>query len=190
MGFVLLGLAAMTVEGVSGAIYQMFSHGLIATMLFLIAGVLDDRTNDRMIENYGGLAHKLPKYTVIVGIGFFASLGLPGFSGFIAEVLVLLGSFKSGAIPPWMPIVATIGLVLAAGYYLCGHCSECFFGQFWVKDVSWTDKLNDLTLREYLMFIPLVGLIVWFGIFPDTLMNLINNSVEGFTALLNQATSR
>ena len=189
MGFVLLGLAAMTVEGVSGAIYQMFSHGLIATMLFLIAGVLYDRTNDRMIENYGGLAHKVPKYTVIVGIGFFASLGLPGFSGFIAELLVFLGSFKSNAIPPWMPIVGTIGLVLGAGYYLW-TLQRMFFGKYWVKDTSWTDKLTDLTLREYIMFIPLVGLILWFGIFPDTLMNLINHSVEGFTALLNQATSR
>jgi NADH-quinone oxidoreductase subunit M len=189
MGFVLLGLAAMTVEGVSGAIYQMFSHGLIATMLFLIAGVLYDRTNDRMIENYGGLANKLPKFTVIVGIGFFASLGLPGFSGFIAELLVFLGAFKSEAIPPWMPIVGTIGLVLGAGYYLW-TLQRMFFGKYWVKDASWTEKLTDLNVREYIMFVPLVILILWFGIFPDTLLNLINNSVEGFTALLNQSISR
>jgi len=186
MGFVLLGLAAFTVEGVSGAIYQMFSHGLIATMLFLIAGVLYDRTNDRMIENYSGLANKLPKFTVIVGIGFFASLGLPGFSGFIAELLVLLGSFKSEAIPPWMPIVATVGLVLAAGYYLW-TLQRMFFGKYWVKDTGWTKKLTDLDVRECIMFVPLVLMILWFGIFPDTLMNLINNSVEGFTTLLNQA---
>ncbi len=193
MGFVLLGLAAMTVEGVSGAIYQMFSHGLIATMLFLIAGVLYDRTNDRLIENYSGLAHKLPRYTVVVGIAFFASLGLPGFSGFIAELLVLLGAFKSssiiGAIPEWMPIVATIGLVLAAGYYLW-TLQKMFLGKYWVKDSSWTEKLNDITTREYLMFVPLAALILWFGIFPDTLMNLINTSVESFVVLLNEATNR
>ena len=193
MGFVLLGLAAMTVEGVSGAIYQMFSHGLIASMLFLIAGVLYDRTHDRMIENYGGLAHKLPKFTIVVGIAFFASLGLPGFSGFIAELLVLLGSFKSssviGAIPEWMPVVATLGLVLGAGYYLW-TLQRMFFGKYWVKENSWSEKLTDLTVREYLMFVPLAVLILWFGIFPDTLMNLINNSVESFTMLLNEATSK
>ena len=193
MGFVLLGLAAMTVEGVSGAIYQMFSHGLIASMLFLIAGVLYDRTHDRLIENYGGLAHKLPKYTIVVGIGFFASLGLPGFSGFIAELLVFLGAFKSsaviGAIPQWMPVVATIGLILGAGYYLW-TLQRMFLGKYWVKESTWTEHLNDLTIREYLMFVPLIVLILWFGVFPSTMMDMINSSVESFTALLNEATTK
>ena len=190
MGFVLLGLSAMTVEGVSGAIYQMFSHGLISSMLFLIAGVLYDRTHNRLIENYAGLAHQLPKYTVIVTIGFFASLGLPGFSGFIAELLVFIGSFKSagtvGAIPQWMPIVATVGLVLGAAYYLW-TLQRMFFGKFWVKESGWHAQLKDLTFREYLMFIPLGVLILWFGIFPATLLDLINHSVESFTWLLAQS---
>ncbi len=190
MGFVLLGLAAMTVEGVSGAIYQMFSHGLISAMLFLVAGVLYDRTHNRMIENYGGLAHQLPRYTVITAIAFFASLGLPGFSGFIAELMVFLGAFKSanfiGAIPMWMPTVATLGLVLAAGYYLW-TLQRMFLGKYWVKDTAWHESLNDLTLREYIMFIPLVVLILWFGIFPGTLFDLINGSVESFTQLLVEA---
>ena len=190
MGFVLLGLAAMTVEGVTGAIYQMFSHGLISAMLFLVAGVIYDRTHDRLIENYGGLAHQLPKYTVVVAIAFFASLGLPGFSGFIAELMVFIGAFKSasfiGAIPMWMPVVATLGLVLAAGYYLW-TLQRMFFGKYWVKDTSWHEHLKDLTLREYLMFIPLAILIIWFGIFPGTLIDLINNSVESFTQLMVQS---
>lgn len=190
MGFVLLGLAAMTVEGVSGAIYQMFSHGLISAMLFLVAGVLYDRTHNRMIENYGGLAHQMPRFTVITAIAFFASLGLPGFSGFIAELMVFLGAFKSanfiGAIPMWMPVLATLGLVLAAGYYLW-TLQRMFLGKYWVKDVAWHENLKDLTLREYLMFIPLVALILWFGIFPGTLFDLINSSVEGFTQLMVQA---
>lgn len=190
MGFVLLGLAALTVEGVSGAIYQMFSHGLISAMLFLVAGVLYDRTQNRLIENYGGLAHQLPKYTVVVTIAFFASLGLPGFSGFIGELMVFLGAFKSasfiGAIPMWMPVVATLGLVLSAGYYLW-TLQRMFFGKFWVKDAAWHNSLKDLTVREYLMFVPLIAMIIWFGIFPGTLLDLISNSVEGFTQLMVEA---
>lgn len=183
MGFVLLGLAAMTSEGVSGAIYQMFSHGLISSMLFLIAGVIYDRTHDRMIENYGGLAHQLPKYTVFVGIAFFASLGLPGFSGFIAELFVFLGAFKSasviGAIPAWMAVVSTLGLVLAAGYYLWTF-QKMFLGKFWVKEKNWVPALKDLTIHEYLMLVPLVILIIAFGVYPSLLLNLINSGVESF----------
>jgi NADH-quinone oxidoreductase subunit M len=190
MGFVLLGLAAMTVEGVTGAIYQMFSHGLISSMLFLLAGVIYDRTHDRGIENFGGLAHQMPKYTVMVTIAFFASLGLPGFSGFIAELMVFIGAFKSfgviGAIPYWMPVVATLGLVLAAGYYLW-TLQRMFFGKFWVKNKVWKESLTDLNAREYIMLIPLVVLILWFGIYPATLLDLIGNSVEGFTQLLIQS---
>lgn len=186
MGFVLMGLAAMTVEGVSGAIYQMYSHGLISAMLFLIAGVLYDRTNNRMIENYGGLASQMPKYTVFVAIAFFASLGLPGFSGFIAELMVLIGSFKSSAIPAWMPIVATTGLVLGAGYYLW-TLQRMFFGKFWVKDKSWVPTLTDLNSREYLMLVPLVILILAFGLYPSLLLDLINNSVESFADHLFQS---
>ena len=185
MGFVLMGLAAMTVEGISGAIYQMYSHGLISAMLFLIAGVIYDRTHDRMIENYGGLASKMPKYTVFVAIAFFASLGLPGFSGFIAELMVLVGSFKSSAIPAWMPIVATTGLVLGAGYYLW-TMQRMFFGKFWVKDKKWVESLSDLNPREYLMLLPLVILILAFGLYPSLLLDLINNSVESFADHLFQ----
>ncbi len=185
MGFVLMGLAAMTVEGINGAIYQMYSHGLISAMLFLIAGVIYDRTQNRMIENYGGLASKMPRYTVFVAIAFFASLGLPGFSGFIAELIVFIGSFKSHAIPAWMPIVATTGLVLGAGYYLW-TMQRMFFGKFWVKDKNWVDSLTDLNGREYLMLVPLVILILAFGLYPSLLLDLINNSVESFANHLFQ----
>lgn len=183
MGFVLLGLAAMTSEGISGAIYQMFSHGLISSMLFLIAGVLYDRTHDRLIENYGGLASQMPRYTVFVGIAFFASLGLPGFSGFIAELFVFIGTFKSsaviGAIPSWMAVVATLGLVLAAGYYLWTF-QKMFLGKFWVKDKKWLPELKDLSIQEYIVLVPLVLLIVAFGVYPSLLLNLINTGVESF----------
>jgi NADH-quinone oxidoreductase subunit M len=122
MGFVLLGVASLTNEGVNGAIYMMFSHGLISAMLFLVVGVIYDRAHDRMILNFRGLAKRMPAYTAFVVVAFFASLGLPGFSGFIAELLVLLGSFSApeatGMLPRWMAIVAVIGLLLSAAYYM------------------------------------------------------------------------
>lgn len=189
MGFVLLGLASVTIEGVSGAIYQMFSHGIIASALFLIAGVLYDRTNDRMIGNYSGLASKMPRYTVVVVITFFASLGLPGFSGFIAEIFVFLGAFKSFTVnqllPRWMAIVATFGLLLSAAYYLW-TIQRMYFGKFMVREEKWNTKLHDLTTREYVMFVPLILMMLILGIFPQLLLDFTNSSIEYFVHLVNE----
>jgi len=186
MGFVLLGLAALTAEGVSGAIYQMVSHGVISAGLFLIAGVIYDRTHDRIIGNYSGLASKLPKYTVIVILFFFASLGLPGFSGFIAEIFVLLGAFGSqainGLLPRWMTIVALTGLLLSATYYLW-TIQRMFFGKFHLK--TEIKEMNDIGNRELLMFVPLVIVMLLLGIFPDLLLGLINDSVNSFVEFVS-----
>ena len=189
MGFVLLGLASVTSEGVSGAIYQMFSHGIIASMLFLIAGVLYDRTHDRMIAHYSGLAQKMSRFTVIVVIAFFASLGLPGFSGFIAEVLVFLGAFHAsdanGLLPKWMAIVATFGLLLSAAYYLW-TIQRMFFGKYSISNEKWHDKLQDLQPREYVLFLPLVLATLLLGIFPHLLLDMINQSMGYFVAMVNE----
>ena len=183
MGFVLLGLASLTVEGTSGSLYQMFSHGLISAILFLIAGVIYDRTHDRMIANYGGLTAVMPYFTAVVIIGFFASLGLPGFSGFVAELMVFLGAFNSAGvntlIPRWMAITATIGILLGAGYYLW-TLQRMFFGSFYVREIVWQKKLKDLDFREYVMFIPLIIAVIVFGIFPGLFLDLVNQSVNDF----------
>lgn len=187
MGFVLLGLASITSEGVSGAIYQLFSHGIISTVLFLIAGVIYDRTGNRMIENYRGLASAMPYFTVVVVIGFFASLGLPGFSGFIAEILVLLGAFSastSAVLPAWMAILATLGLLLGATYYLWA-LQRMFFGKLWVFDTQWSNKLKDLTTREYLMFIPCIIITVILGIFPHFFLDITGPTVGVFVKWVN-----
>jgi NADH-quinone oxidoreductase subunit M len=184
MGFVLLGLASVTTEGVSGAVYQMFSHGIISAMLFLIAGVLYDRTHDRTINNYSGLSSKMPIYFTVVLIGFFASLGLPGFSGFIAEIMILLGAFRSfsanGLIHESFAIVATLGLILGAAYYLWA-LQRMFFGPFHVKADIRSSHLLDLDRREYSMFLPLILLILLFGIFPQILLDYINPFAQHFT---------
>jgi NADH-quinone oxidoreductase subunit M len=184
MGFVLLGLASVTTEGVSGAVYQMFSHGIISATLFLIAGVLYDRTHDRTITNYSGLSSKMPVYFTVVLISFFASLGLPGFSGFIAEIMILLGAFRSfssnGLIHQSFAIVATLGLILGAAYYLW-TLQRMFFGPFHIKSEIKSGQLIDLDKREYSMFLPLIVLILLFGIFPQILLNYINPFAQHFT---------
>lgn len=186
MGFVMLGMAALTVEGSVGALFQMFSHGIISALLFLMAGVLYDRTGDRMIANYSGLATKMPWYSVAVIISFFAALGLPGFSGFIAEFLVLVGSFdgaiNGSIVDVFMPILGLLGLVLGAAYFLW-TIQRMFFGNYWVKEESW--QLPDLNARELIMIIPLVILALLFGIFPGLLLDLANESVMGFVKYVN-----
>lgn len=186
MGFVVLGLAAANTEGISGAVYQMFSHGLISALLFLLVGVLYDRTHDRMIPNYRGLISKMPAYSVIVTIAFFASLGLPGMSGFIAEILIFIGAFQSATsaaatIPTWMPIVATLGLLLSAAYYLW-TLQRMFFGKFSTHITVDRNVLTDITPSEKVLLYTLSGLIVLFGLFPSILLNKIGPSMEAWTA--------
>ncbi|SIT93529.1 complex I subunit 4 family protein [Pontibacter indicus] len=188
MGFVLLGVASLTNEGVNGAIYMMFSHGLISAMLFLVVGVIYDRAHDRMILNFRGLAKRMPAYTAFVVVAFFASLGLPGFSGFIAELLVLLGSFSApeatGMLPRWMAIVAVIGLLLSAAYYLWA-LQRMFFGKYWIfPELREKAIISDLTKREYLMLLPLAVLAFIFGIFPHLLLDKTGMTVTGFTDLV------
>ncbi|PRY12685.1 NADH dehydrogenase subunit M [Pontibacter ummariensis] len=190
MGFVLLGLASLTTEGVNGAIYMMFSHGIISAMLFLVVGVIYDRAHNRMIQNFRGLARVMPAYTTFVVIAFFASLGLPGFSGFIAELLVLVGGFSApdltGMLPRWLTIVAILGLLLAAAYYLWA-LQRMFFGKYWIfPELREQAVIKDLTVREYLMLVPLAVLALLFGIFPHLLLDKVGVAATGFSELVLQ----
>lgn len=186
MGFVLLGLASLTAEGVNGAMYQQFSHGIISTMLFVIVGVLYDRTHNRNIDDYRGLASKMPQYTTFTVIAFFASLGLPGFSGFIAEVFVFLGAFNSftinGLLPHWIAMVATLGIVLGATYYLWS-LQKMYFGKYWLKGgAEWNDALVDLSNRELYMLVPLALITICLGVLPhlyfDTTIAFTNGFIQ------------
>lgn len=182
MGFVLLGISSVTSEGVTGSIYQMFSHGIISAMLFVLAGVIYDRTGDRIISHYSGLAFQMPSYFLFILIAFFASMGLPGFSGFIAEIMVLLGAFRSatanGLLHQSLAIVATAGLVLGAGYFLW-TIQRMFFGKFHYK-TNGSVILSDVTRREYLILIPLAIATFIFGIFPQPLLDWINPFASSF----------
>jgi NADH-quinone oxidoreductase subunit M len=184
MGYVVIGLAAVTAEGLSGAVFQSISHGLISPFLFVIAGVLYDRTQNRNRDDFSGLVKPMPYFVTFAMIGFFASMGIPGFSGFIAEVLVILGAFKSAGfnqfIPRWVALMATGGLFLSAAYYLY-TARKMFFGEFWVREISWKEQLADLRIREYIMLVPLLLAFLLLGIFPQYLMDYLNPAVERLT---------
>ncbi|MEL6631053.1 MAG: NADH-quinone oxidoreductase subunit M [Bacteroidota bacterium] len=183
MGFVMLGIASLTAVGMSGATLQLFTHGIISAMLFLVVGVIYDRVHDRQIENFRGLWQLMPAYAVFTLIGFFASLGLPGFAAFVSELLVFMGAFQAaqlGSLPYWMAIVSTLGIVLGATYYLRTY-RQMFFGIFNRNQTSdWLPKLTDLTPREYLLLTPLAILTVWLGVFPGPLLDLFEADMADF----------
>lgn len=183
MGFVLLGFASLTTEGIAGGIYQMFSHGMITSMLFLLAGVIYDRTSDRTIANYSGLSGKMPVYTAMVLVAFFASMGLPGFSGFIAEIMVFLGAFKSssiqGPVTETLAIISTLGLIVGATYYLW-TLQRMFFGPFNLKGNIAAEQVYDLTSREYIMLLPLAAAILFFGVYPQPVIGIIDPFAKHF----------
>ncbi|MBC8155344.1 MAG: NADH-quinone oxidoreductase subunit M [Bacteroidetes bacterium] len=175
MGFVLLGIASLTAEGVNGAVYQMVSHGVLSAMLFLLTGVIYDRTHDRRIDSYRGLNTAMPQYATLTAVAFFASLGLPGFSGFVGELFTLMGSLQSVWLPGWLTAVATLGIVLAAAYFLW-TLQRMFFGPYWNRHNA-TVTLTDLTARERWLLIPLGGLSLALGLFPNLIFDLSSSAV-------------
>lgn len=176
MGFVLLGIASQTAEGLSGAIMQMVSHGFLSTMLFFLVGVVYNRVHDRDIYNFRGLGTLMPKYTAFVMIAFFASLGLPGFSAFIGEAFTLVGAFGS-QLPYWMAICGSTGILLSAAYLLW-TLQRMFFGTLSLKGGDiWKTALTDLNFREIASLLPLAALALLLGIMPSLVFDKINDSV-------------
>jgi len=172
MGYCLLGMAALNTMGISGAILQMFNHGTITAMLFLIVGVIYDRTHTRMLDDFGGLGTQMPVYTGFVSVAFFAAIGLPGLSGFISEVFVFLGAFSYDVIRT-ITIISTLGILLGAGYMLW-TLQRVYLGTLKEK---WSG-LKDLDGREYLMFIPLTLIIIFLGVYPSAMLDVMNASVN------------
>ncbi|MGJ1264695.1 complex I subunit 4 family protein [Sphingobacterium spiritivorum] len=190
MGFVLLGIASLTAEGISGAMFQMISHGFLSAALFFLVGVVYDRVHDRYIYHFRGLATIMPKYTAFVAIAFFASLGLPGFSAFIGEAFVIIGTFNAAsigsALPRWMAIAGSIGILLSAAYFLW-TLQRMFFGQTRLKGgESWVSKLTDINLREQIILFPTIALALVLGIFPFLIFDKMNASVLHFVSILHQ----
>ncbi len=178
MGFMLLGLASITLVGLTGAVFQMVSHGFLSPALFLLVGVLYDRTHNRKIANFSGLAAQMPQFTFFVGLFFFASLGLPGMSGFIGELMNLMGAFEgSNLLGTWLGPLAVVGILVGAIYFLWTF-QRMFFGAYWVRDKKWEGQMYDLTAREWLMLTPLAALTLTLGIFPNLLTAPIEASLQ------------
>jgi NADH-quinone oxidoreductase subunit M len=180
MGYVILGMASLTSQGMVGAVFQMFNHGTITAMLFMIVGVLYDRAHTRGLDEFGGLANKMPVYTGITTIAFFAALGLPGLSGFISEVFVFLGSFN---VFPVITVISGLGIVLGAAYMLW-TMQRVFFGKLpdrWAK--PWDPdkikyKTDDINSIELTALIPLAVIIIFLGIYPAPMINLMSASIN------------
>ena len=177
MGFVLLGIAAFTVQGMVGGVFQMWTHGLISPMLFLIAGVIYDRAHHREIEGFGGLALQMPEYTGLTGLAFMASLGLPALAGFISEFLVFIGAFPAYRV---LTVLSALAVVITAAYYLWA-LQRMFLGKLNEKYAG----LPDLTWRERVTLYPLATLIVLIGIFPGPALNLINKTMMSILDIFN-----
>ena len=169
MGFVLLGIAAFNVEGWQGAIFQLISHGILSALLFLMVGAIYTRTGDRNVDSYSGLAKLMPRFTLISGIAMFASLGLPGFSGFIGEFFSLMGSFTSAFVQPGVAVFGAFGILLGAGYLLWTF-QKVYLGPLFLRDNTWA--ISDLSLLETLSMYSLGIISILLGIFPGSLFRI------------------
>lgn len=180
LGFVMLGIFAMTQESVQGAIIQMINHGLSTGALFLLVGMIYERTHTREISYYGGIAKIVPLYSFFLMVVSLSSIGLPGLNGFVGEFLILLGSFKSTVLNNWwFTIFAATGVIFAAVYLLWMY-KRVVFGE--VTNSKLND-LADLTKREVLVLVPIVIFIVWIGVYPGTFLKV---SQKTTTKILEQ----
>jgi NADH-quinone oxidoreductase subunit M len=175
MGFVLVGIASVTVEGVSGAVYMLFSHGILSALLFLLVGVLYERTHDKAIPNYRGLAGPMPHYTAVTTVAFFASLGLPGFRGssvsFYAD-----GRLRGRSVPRWVPVRRPAGPDCGAAYF-CGRSRRCSSARCGRGTRRGRQHLVDLRLGEKVLLYGLAGLSLVFGLFPHLLFGKMENTL-------------
>jgi NADH-quinone oxidoreductase subunit M len=171
MGFVTLGIFTFTKQGIEGSIFQMLSHGLISAALFLCVGVVYDRVHSRLISSYGGLVNILPKYSLVFAVFMLGAIGLPGTSGFVGEILVLLGAFQKNFL---VAILASIGVILGAAYMLWMY-KRVIFGRLEKKELT---ELKDLNLSESSMLFLLAGLTLLLGFYPNLILDTIHVSVD------------
>ena len=171
MGYVTLGIFTFTKQGIEGSIFQMISHGLISAALFLCVGVLYDRIHSRLISSYGGVVNHLPKYSFLFVIFVLGGLGLPGTSGFLGEFLVLVGTFQKNYI---VALLASIGVILGATYMLL-LTKKVIFGETKNKNLL---KIKDLNKSETFILITLAATIIYFGFYPQPLIETMSLSVD------------
>jgi len=178
MGFVTLGIFTIQQQGIEGSIIQMISHGLVSAALFLCVGVVYDRMHSRLISSYGGIVTIIPKYSILFMLFTLAALGLPGTSGFVGEFLILMGAFKDNFL---VAVIASLGVILGAAYMLWLY-KRVVFGKLINTDLK---KMVDLDKSEYFILTCLAVPTLFFGFYPDPLINTIEVSVNDLIDMYN-----
>ena len=171
MGFVTMGIFTFTSQGVDGAIFQMLSHGLVSAALFLCVGIVYDRMHTREISAYGGLVERMPIYAFCFMVFTLANVGLPGTSGFVGEFLTLVGAFRINTL---VAVIATTGIILSAAYALWLY-RRVIFGVLEKRKLM---AIADMTPREIVVLAPLVLLVIFFGVYPAPLLDVMAVSVK------------
>ena len=180
MGFVTLGIFTITQNGIEGSIFQMISHGLVSAALFLCVGVIYERAHTRIINKYGGLVTIMPKYAIVLMIFTLGAVGLPGTTGFVGEFLILIAVFKKNFL---VACIASLGIILAAAYMLWLY-KRVIFGNLSNNDLK---GLVDLKNSEIVVLWSLAIPIIFFGFYPDPLLNTVETSVENLINIYNSS---
>ena len=181
MGFVMLGAFVFNEQGLQGAVFQMISHGITTGALFLLVGVIYEQTHDRQIAHMGGLNARMPRYAAVFGLFTFASIGLPGLSGFVGEFLVMLGAFRAN---PWVAAAAML-VVISSAVYMLWMFQRVFFTvpSDWMR--RWWPGLRDLDRAEWIALAPLIVLVVALGVYPGPVLELISAPVDRIIAAVD-----
>ena len=178
MGFVTLGIFTMTQQSLEGSIVQMISHGLVSAALFLCVGVVYDRMHSRLIITYGGIVSVMPKYAILFMVFTLAAVGLPGTTGFVGEFLILMGAFQKSFL---VATIASLGVILGAAYMLWLY-KRVIFGELINKDLL---KMLDLNKSEIFILISLAIPVLFFGFYPEPLLNTIEISISNLIDTYN-----
>jgi NADH-quinone oxidoreductase subunit M len=170
-------------QSVEGAIFQMLSHGVVSGALFLCVGVVYDRLHTREIGRYGGLVNNMPRFALAFMVFMLASVGLPGTAGFVGEFMVLLGAFQANS---WVALLAASGVVLGAAYMLYLY-RRVVFGELTKDDVK---AMLDLEPREIIILAPIIGVVMWMGIYPQSFLGIMDHSVADLVSSYETALKR
>jgi NADH-quinone oxidoreductase subunit M len=173
LGFVMLGIFALTVQSVQGALMVMINHGLSTGALFFLIGMIYERRHTRLIESYGGIARVVPMFAAMLTLVSLSSIGVPGTNGFVGEFLVLLGAFRT---TPVLTLIATTSVIIAAAYLLWA-IQRILFNAL---DKPENEHVSDLNRRELLLMAPLVAGIIWLGVYPAPILRRMEPAAEKF----------
>jgi NADH-quinone oxidoreductase subunit M len=180
MAIVTIGLFAFNQQGIEGAMMVMLGHGLVSGALFLCVGVIYDRLHTREIDRYGGLANNMPRYALLFMLFTMASVGLPGTSNFVGELLALMGVYQASS---WVALVCTTGIILGAAYMLYLY-RRVVFGALTKPDVA---AMPDLSARELALLVPVAAAVMWMGVYPESFLAPMRGNVASLVARVDRA---